>query len=156
MIPEGRYLARAKSAQFGTSPVKGTDFVLVTFELIGDTLPERSIGWYGYFSGGASKYTIESLKNCGCTFPEGDITDLTGLGSRDAELNIRHEEWEGKTRAKVAFVNSPGGVSPESKMGPAQLAGLKAKMRANLLASGPVPGPDPAFKLDPKKDDIPF
>ncbi len=140
MIPKGTYRARAESAQYGTSPNKGTDFVHVAFAIVDGEHAGSLVPWDGYFTEKTSARTIEAQRHCGCTFPGTDVTDTTGLGSADVQIVVEHETYEknGEARvtAKVQWVNSlAGGVSPELQMDAAKKAAFKARMMGQIVAS---------------------
>lgn len=114
LIPEGYYRAVARAvpddngtlqiAQWGKAKT-GTRQVLVHFEVLdadhaGDILP-----WFGYFTDDTVKRTLESLRYCGW---KGD--DIQQLGPLDQVVSIKveHNTHEGKTYARVAFVNRMG------------------------------------------------
>lgn len=105
MIAEGKYVARAKSAQWSESQMKGTVFVHVEFVTAGE-----SVGWDGYMTGKTAERTIASLALCGCTFPGDRISDLTGYDAKEVSITVEHETWTDrdgatKKRAKVAWIN---------------------------------------------------
>lgn len=174
MIPAGTYLAVAQSTQWGKAK-SGTKQVAVEFQIIDGSYAGHSITWFGYFTEKTWKRTCEALRYCGW---KGD--DLTNLGSLNQEVNIviEHEEYDGKLRAKVAWVNRPGAgqVKLSDPMSDAELRQFAAQMRqrareiaevegaqsgagrqADPFAPGPAPDPfggggQPAGF----NDDIPF
>lgn len=158
MIDAGRHTARAtgpEDAEFGQSP-NGTDYLYVLFKLKGGSQDGQSIGAYFYFSEAAQEKAIEGLRNAGCTFPGGDVTNLAGLGSKDVSLVVEHEEYEGKTKAKVKWVNKVGGVKEDQVLDQSERSALKSRMRGVLAAmgaAGPKAEPEPAPIDD---SDIPF
>jgi hypothetical protein len=156
MLPEGKHVARATGQHEWGQSDKGTDFLWLQFKLKG--AEDETIGAYLYFSEAAAARSIESLRHCGCTFPDNDVTNLDGLTSRDVQLVIEHEEWDGAMRAKVKWINALAGVREEQKMSPAAKAGFKQRMKGALLASkSSAPPSDGAGPSSPAKDsDIPF
>ena len=171
MIPEGKYRALAQSAEFGTND-NGNDFCMVSFKLTDGELEGEHISAWLYFSTDKNtERSIESLRYCGCTFPGNDITNTEGLGSKECEIVVEHETWEGKTRAKVKWINSGGvGVKAEQKMTPVAKKSFAQRMKAKLVAGGGAPSSSPAaervrstvrnaFNDAPppiSEDDIPF
>lgn len=117
MISEGRHNAVAVPvetdsgsvyAQFGVTN-NGKNQVVVNFEILDGEDAGQTIAWFGYFATEKNaKKTIESLRNCGF---KGD--DLAACGDQVLDqrvsLVVEHEEYEGKVKAKVAWVNSSGG-----------------------------------------------
>jgi hypothetical protein len=87
-----------------------------------------------------------------------DVTDLSSLSRPDVpevELVIAHEEWEGKTREKVKWVNAAGGIALKA-LDQGKKQALAARIRATVAAvdqdlksSGNGGGPKPA-------GDVPF
>ncbi len=135
LLPEGKYRAKAVGADFGVNE-NGKDYCFVGFEITAGTHKDKTIGAWLYFSTDENKErSIESLRNCGCTFPNGDITDSTGLGSREVELVVEHDEYNGKVRAKVKWINKVAGVGKDS-MRPDERRAFSAKMRGLVLATG--------------------
>ena len=133
MIDAGKYKARAAKGELSESGTKKTPCIAVEFQLL-DT--GEFIWWYGYLTEKTETRTLESLQHAG--FAGADIAgDLMaqGLGSRDVELVIEHETYEGKTRARVQWVNSAdgggGSAMPDDKK-----AAFAARMRGKLLAMG--------------------
>jgi len=170
MIPEGKYRACAQGAEFGTND-NGNDFCMVNFKISEGELTGETISAWLYFSTDKNtERSIESLRYCGCTFPGNDITNTEGIGSREVELVVEHETWEGKTRAKVKWINSGGaGVKAEQKMNAGAKKNFAQRMKAKLVAGGnSAPASNPAADRvrsavndtfgGPKlsNDDIPF
>lgn len=134
LIPVAFYRAQAIGAEFGVSPNKGTDFVRVTFQIIDGEYAGQQIYWDGYFGENSAQRTVDSLRYCGCTFPNNDITNLEGLGTQEVSLDVQHESFTDRngmprTVAKVAWVNQLGGVKQELQMD----AGRKASFRQRMM-----------------------
>lgn len=106
MIDQGRYRAKAVDWELGVAGT-GTEQIAIRFELLDDE-QHRTIIYYGYFTDGALKWTLQTLRNCGW---EGvDLDDLTGLDSEEVSITVEHEEDQnGEIRAKVGWVNKEGG-----------------------------------------------
>jgi len=141
LIPAGRVKAVAVQqdmdngavwAQFSSTKTGSTQ-VVVQFEIIEHPdCAGRRVVWFGTFAGGATDITLKGLRSCGF---QGD--DLTTLPSQQinniVELTIEHSAWEGKTSAKVAFVNSPySGIKIEKPLVGADLARFAATLKAKL------------------------
>lgn len=116
-IPAGRHRARAREGSL-TQAKTGTPQVYVGFELL--DMPGRSISWYGYLSEKAEERTIEALRTAGWTGD--DISRLDGLGDSEVELVVEWEEYEGKLRARVKFINAMGGGGGKALAGHEQAA----------------------------------
>lgn len=151
MIPAGKYVARAQNAEFGVSGQKGTDQVVVTFEIREGEHKGDVIDWYGFFTEKTGQRTVESLRHCGCTFPGDDVFDTAGLGTKDVQIVVEHEEYKGQTKARVQWVNELGaGLKP---METAAKASFKDRMKATLLL---VKQQRPALTEAEAEDDIPW
>src|SRR3954468_14263609 len=125
MIPEGKYNAVAV-------PVEGDSFVewgetkagepkiSMRFKLsTGET-----IYWYGYFSENARDRTVKALRLVG--FVGDSLADASNQRlNQPVQLVIKHEEYNGKTSAKVQYVNPPRAAFDSSK-----LSKFSAEMRA--------------------------
>lgn len=109
MMNAGRYKAVAQEAELGESG-NGTEQVWVLFRITEPGEHEGDeISWYGYFKSDASiRIALGGLRAAGWT--GNDISDLSSLCPSETEcsLVIKHETYEGETRARVAFVNELG------------------------------------------------
>lgn len=135
IVAKGYHRGRAipGSAEFGTSPEKGTNFVRVTFEIVDGEFKGGRVSWDGYFTDASSQRTVESLTHCGCVFPDNDVTNLAGIDANEVSLDVEHEEYDGKTYARVAWVNSLSrGIKAELKMGDTQKAAFKNSMMGKI------------------------
>lgn len=129
MIQPGKYRAYAKGAKFDKTKAKGTDYVAVEFEIMEGPHKGETITWYGYFTEATQGRTVESLQHAGCTFPGDDVTDLEGLGTTEVQIVVNHEEYQGKTSARVQWVNSMS-VGPQvHQMAPDQKSAFAARLR---------------------------
>ncbi len=135
MIAEGEYRVTPGVA-FIDNTSKGTYFVGVPF-----TAEEERIIWRGWLSEKTMERTLKSLKLMGWTGTD-PFTDLRGIGSRDVQIVIRHEEYEGKVRAAVAFVNS---IRKKPVAPPAHLVELAKRIAAGIEVPAKEPEDDIAF-----------
>lgn len=151
MIDKGTYPAKAwTQVQFGKN-ANNKPFVRVKFELKGG----GSIIWDGFLTDEAAEKTLEQLETCGWNGKKLD-SHLEGMGSKAVELVIDHEEYEGKTYARVKWVNRPGGnVKNELSGGDFaalqnRLAGVMAKRGQKREMERPAreSDPDPDFDAD--------
>ena len=93
------------------------------------------------------------------------LHDSPALIGREVSLVIINDEYDGKLKRKVQFVNEPGsGLGLRNKLTPAEAASFGARLRARLGISGtiaappvvrPAPTPAPAV-AQPIPDDCPF
>ena len=141
MIAPGTYAARAVSAGLGETRA-GKPQIAVEF----DTGVDGRITWFGYFTDKSQERTLQSLRYCG--WDGSDLTDMSGIDSNDVELVIEHETYEGKTRARVQWVNKIGGIGLKSKMAPDKAAAFAAQTKGAILAydqKAPVDKNKPPF-----------
>ena len=155
MIPAGNYIGTPVSAALGYTQ-GGKEQIAVLFELL-EPAGER-LTWYGYFTEKTFDRTIESLRACGWTGSA--LDEFAGEAmpagfDHQVELVVKHEEYNGKTLARIAFVNTVGaGVALKSAMDGAQARAFAAKMKGRIAAlSGGVPPAAP--KATPKANGKP-
>lgn len=166
MIDEGRYKARATAAEWGIAGT-GAEQIGVEFEILeGDFIGER-ISWYGFFATDKqTQFTIKALRAAG--WQGDDLAELSSIdGSTDCVIEVEHEEYDGETRAKVKFVNKPGGIAMKTVMTPEQRRAFAARMKGAVLGANggkpsappsnggsrrPAPSPHP-FAPNPDADD---
>jgi len=133
MLPEGTFAAVARGATLSESENKKTPQVVVSFEITTAEHAGTTINWFGFLTDKTTERTIESLRYAG--WKGSDLSDLSDLSKSDTpivELVIEHEEYEGKTRPKVQWVNRVGRAG---KALPAEQAkALAAKMRGAIAA----------------------
>jgi hypothetical protein len=103
MIRAGTYKARAKEWAFGLSQT-GKEQIAITFDILDEEERGETITWYGYFSDAALNRTVEALHYCGW---DGDNLEQIGhLKDHEVQLVVEDEEYEGKVRTKVRWVNA--------------------------------------------------
>lgn len=133
LLPKGYYRARAIAGQLSTSKNKGTPQVELEFELLDEQYLGRRVNWCGYFTEKTEARTLESLRHCG--WQGDDLTDLAGISDNEVQLVIDHEDYDGKTYARVQWVNRLGGVGFGAPMEDAAKRAFAARMRSKAAAS---------------------
>lgn len=132
MIPEGRWDAVPTGAVLGETK-GGKEQLGIGFDI---PALERSITGYFYFTEDTAKRTMSALRTCG--WQGDDLLDLSSVGA-DPELRvqvvIKHEEYEGKWQAKVAFVNPQGGVAIAKPLDHGKKLALAQRMRGLAMES---------------------
>lgn len=105
-LTPGKYRARAVSADLDQSSEKGTDRVVIIFRILDGECEGEEISAYLYFTTekGAQR-SIESLMYCGARMKDGDISDLEGIDSKDVQIVLDDEEYKGKKRIRVQWIN---------------------------------------------------
>lgn len=121
----------------------GNEQVAVSFNLTDESGQEtnESITWYGTFTDKAFPYTLGTLRTCG--LQGDDVSDLSGLPGTPVSLVLDWDEYNGKKRLKVKYVNSPGGgavlkeqLAPDEAKSFAQRMMSKVRL-ANAAANAP-------------------
>lgn len=155
----GKYLARAEgpdSVQMGTSK-SGTEQIAVSFRILDPQTKEptdTTIQWIGNFANDKSfEITAKALRACG--WQGDDLEDLRGIDSEIVELDVQWDEYDGKRRLRVKWVNRPGaGVVFKDKLGDGAKKSLSTRMRGFLARAGAPAAPAPS--AEGASDDIPF
>jgi hypothetical protein len=149
MLAEGRYRAVAQPGAHLSETKTGKAFVAVTFKVVRGEMAGETIDWSGWLTSPKSEdRTLASLRYCG--WKGEDITDLGGL-DQEVEIVVEHEEYEGKTRAKCAWVNSP-----RRELAADKAKALADRLRSRAAAAPIVDGPPASPFADPPEDGDPF
>jgi len=128
-ITAGKYRAKAKGHQWGRSK-NGNEFVRLDFEFTTGAVSGQHITWDGFFTEKTQERTIESLEYCG--WEGGSLKDLRGLGSKEVELAIELESYEGTEYARVKWVNEiRGDVKVQLDTG--GVAALEQRLKGLML-----------------------
>ena len=133
MLAEGKYRACASAAALGVTST-GKDQIAVEFTFLEPMGQKKT--WYGFFTDAAFDFTIAALRACGWT--GSDLSDfaagaLPDSMTREVEIVIRHQEYQGKVTDRIAFVNAGGGLALKESMSAANVGGFAAKMKARIL-----------------------
>lgn len=126
-----RYRARATLWDLGETST-GKEQVAVEFVILTEGADVERITWFGYFTEDTVDRTIESLRICGWTGT--DLAELQGLEANEVELVIEDDTYEGKTRAKVRWVNKPGGLALKAPLSGERKKAFAATMRDRVKA----------------------
>lgn len=167
LIAVGKHRARCRSIALGYTN-NGKEQAAIEFELIdpGDSDHGRSIAKYAFFSEGALQYTVADLRALGWTGVDpAELPDLAATGKlgNEVEIVVVHDTYNGKTSAKVKYVNKIGGVKLANPMDDGERKEFGASMRRQIAAlSGDAYEDPPASSgggysgsVNPE-DDIPF
>ena len=157
MHSQGTFRARADELPGLGYSNSGTPYIQVVFRT-----SEGQITWWGYLSDGASKRTIKSLRAMGWRGANVSEIELKDLSS-PVDIVVTHEEYNGKTSAKIKWVNALDSA-PVGK--PVDADGRKAldeRLRALCLETMPAAAeqskqetPEQSDDGEPPDDDIPF
>lgn len=133
MLDAGTYRAHAIEAALGETDT-GKEQVAVRFSLLDHENTE--ITWYGYFTEKTAPVTLKALRTAG--WRGTDLMDLSDLCNPDSTpevfLVVEHEEYEGKTSAKVRWVNGAGGLALKKALDPNKAKVFAARMRGQIAA----------------------
>ena len=135
MLAAGTYRGRPVAAKLGLTST-GKEQIAVQFaftEPVGEKLT-----WYGYFTDNTFDRTIESLRSCGWTGT--DLTEFSGHTlpagfDQEVELVVQHETYENKTTARIAFINSGGGLALKSVLPEDKAKAFAARMKGRIVAA---------------------
>jgi len=131
MTMTGTHRARAREWALGHSS-NGNEQVAVLFEITQGECAGKSITWFGSFSDAAVDRTLDSLRHCGWN---GDnFVELAGLDTNEVEIVVQAEEYQGKVRDRVRWVNRPSRLALREQMDPTKTSAFAAKMRAKAIA----------------------
>lgn len=140
-IKNGTYRAKARTWALGETS-KGTPEAAVEFIFTHPDMEGASITWHGYLSESTFDRTVEGLRHCGWTGD--DLANMEGLDANEVDLVIENEEYEGKTRPKVRWVNKAGGLALKERMAPEKAKTFAASMRGRIRAADAAKGVKPA------------
>jgi hypothetical protein len=135
MLNEGNYRGIPVRAALGVAGT-GTEQIAVQFELV-EPQGQR-ITWFGFFTENATERTVESLRHCGwrgddlSVFVEG--APLPEGFDQEVELVVEHNTYNGKTSARVAFVNSGGGLAMKNALTQDQAGAFARRMKSKIAA----------------------
>lgn len=138
---QGTFKARAKEWGLGHSAT-GKEQVAVLFEVTQGEHAGKSFTWFGFFTENTTERTLDSLRHCGW---DGDnFVEMKGLDSNEVEIVVEEEEYEGKVRTKVQWVNRPSRLAMREQMNAQAQAAFAAKMRGRAVQHKQKYGAQPA------------
>lgn len=138
----GTHKARAVSWALGGG--QGKEQIAIMFEILEGMLQGKSITAYLSFSDAAVDYTMEKMRNCG--WDSDSLAELDSLGNNEVQIVVEDEQWQGKTRSKVKFVNKANRLTLKDAMDERAVQTFAARMRGKAVASKQKHGPQPAPK----------
>lgn len=131
MISKQTVAAKAVEWDFTTSGEKKTENVVVTLEIQDGPDKGQKITWRGYLTEGTWERTVQSLRYMGWTGD--DLANISALPTA-VDIVIDHETYNGKTRAKVQWVNKQGGTGIKSNLDTTSKTALAAKWKSRVKA----------------------
>ncbi len=139
MIAEGTYRACAEPDRvfWGKAP-SNNEQVSVPFRIKSDCQERgQSIFWIRVFTSDQKNVdiTCEGLEAAG--WDGVSLRELNGLGSRDVEIVVYHDTYEGKTRPKIRYVNTLNRSPFKVELTDKGLSDLDARV-ARMRGKGPT------------------
>ena len=129
-IEPGKYKAQCVAYEYAETST-GKTHIAARFE-VETNEGKKKITWMGYFTEKTRKRTFESLKHMGW-----DGKTLSDLGplTLNVELDIVADEYLGKVRSKVAWVNALGGsVKTGRILNESEIQRFAASMQRHIAA----------------------
>lgn len=122
---QGRFVARAVAWGITRAGKNGDgkERAEVKFQL--KDQPVQRV-YHGYFTENTAERTLQSLEYCG--WDGVSLRAMNGMGTRDVELVIEEEIFEGKTRDVVRWVNE---IKPMRVAADDDIAALEARVLKN-------------------------
>jgi hypothetical protein len=163
LIKPGTYRAKPVAHTISEPKEGRADQIAIRFEFAYDD-GKRELTWFGSLHENALKHTLNAIENCG--FKYGSLADFLRPDAidytREVDIVVEHNTYNGKTSARVTWVNRPGGIELKS-MAPEvarnRLASYDILLREHRKSAGmskPAgprqdpddPGFDPNFDLE--------
>jgi hypothetical protein len=144
MAGKGRHKAKGilGSQQYGLAGYNETPQIAIDLEF-----PDgSSMTTFLFFSAGAAPYSFQRLTALGWKGkgPQ-DLANLAGIDQKEVDVEVREEEFEGKTRLKAEILTGPGRVVIEKTVDPASFAARVAALTGNTSATAPAGPVKPPF-----------
>lgn len=112
LVPEGKYRIQVETAEEGVAST-GTPRINMALNIVGGNHDGRTVWDDLYLTPEARGMTLWRLQCLGVQIPPGEW-ELTGsmLVGRQAIVTVYHDEYNGKTRAKVSAWEAIEGGAP--------------------------------------------
>jgi hypothetical protein len=155
---DGRLRAKLVDWQMGLAST-GNEQIGVLFELLDPPFQGRSITWYGSWTVDAFPITVRALKEMGWTGVQIATLKHELRKGTEVVLVCEVEEFNGKPRSKVKFVNRAGEIRMASTMTNDQKRAFAVELQ-QMLDQGMAERRPQGAALDDEPaaggDDIPF
>jgi len=115
----------------------------------------EEITWIGALGNEKSlEITAKALRACGCEDPQELESDPTCIARNVVELDIQHDEYQGKVGLRVKWINTPRRFAFKQALDAGSKANALSRLRGFAIRDAQANGaPTPA---QPRVDDIPF
>lgn len=133
----GDFTATVIHAEFGESK-SGTPYLALSYGVNGSSIT----GWL-YLSDKALTYSVKALREA-FNFDGNFETAVAQVQGKSCRIVVEMEDYEGKVRPKVKFVNAPGGLTKSKPIPNAATFLNRLTAKAARLPAAPV------------TDDVPF
>lgn len=138
---KGTFAARAQEWALGVSQ-GGNEQVAVLFRIIGGEHDGQCLTWFGHFTEKTLDRTLDSLRHCG--WASDSIAELDGLDANEVQIVVDEEEYEGKLRTRIKWVNRPSRLALKEQMTPDAAKAFAARLRGKTIAHRQKYGAQPA------------
>lgn len=143
MFEPGQHVARVVNFDIGRSSAKKTPCIQLVFEFVEGENKGKQITAWRYITGDATERTLKDLRVCGWNEPVGSPINhaMPGLGATKVRITVEEEEYNGKARMRVTWINSMGGApAMTNRSDEDDLARINASIVNHLKRSQPVEG----------------
>ena len=158
----GRYTATVETAELGQSEAKSTPYL----SLLCKTAEGEELTAYLYLSDAAFERTTKTLREV-FGFDNNFEAVVAQVTGKECSIVVEAEEFEGKTRMKVKWVNTVGGGSGKPLENAGSLLVQLSARAKRIPAAAPTSArtapvaarparPAPAPKAAVPEDDVPF
>lgn len=125
------YPARVIDKKLGQSD-SGSEFIALLFEVTeGECKGQKASGRL-FFTEKTIERTLESLEYCG--WNGYSIAELDGLGSKEVEIVLDYEEYEGKQYLRVKWINKPRGAQVKRELDRGGVLALDERIKGAMIA----------------------
>lgn len=118
--------------EFGFAGENNTDQIAVLIEFLDGPNKGKRTMWFGSFTAKAEERTLEALSYLGWDCKS--IMDMSTLGTVDAIGVVKEEEYNGKSRTRLAFINRSVGPAFKKPMSDVDLRAFEARMKGKVVA----------------------
>src|SRR5262249_6508759 len=136
LIEPGIYKARATQGEIGKNQNSGNDQAVVVFDILEGEFQGSTVRWYATLTEKTQRFVITGLTLCGW---EGELGDdgktMIGIDDNEVDIEVIHEEYQGKVFAKVRTVVDPDASIAGKQMTPAEQASFRARWGGAIEAS---------------------
>lgn len=150
LLPQGEYRVRCIAHKWGETNKNKYEQIGIALQIIEGKYANKRLSYYGTFaSDKAEEITISAMRALG--FRGVDICDLSSMYEGEAVATVEHEEYEGKTRARVKWLNGAD-VIMKKEMTPQELNRFAQRMKAKLARTAtPAPPPTGTSRSDERR-----